>query len=150
MSPQQIDSTYNLLTSTLVGPMKKRIKLEFFDRSGIKHSLAIEGDFTIDKVSRLLEYAEIVAGSNPRPSVPPRAQDTKMNRLLDVINTRLADRSFDSREIWQSYRETWGEEFSLGAVSMYLSRLVDRGTLERTGSSAHWFYRLKPSPTLSQ
>ena len=44
--------------------MKKKIKLEFFDRAGIKHSLTIEGDFTVDKVNRLLEYAEIVAGSS--------------------------------------------------------------------------------------
>lgn len=130
--------------------MKKRIRLEFFDRAGVKHSVAIEGDFSIDKVTRLLEYAEIVAGSNPRPQVGPMTQDTKMNRVLDVINTRLADRGFDSREIWRSYREIWGDEFSLGAVSTYLSRLVDRGTLERTGSPAHWSYRLKQPPTLSQ
>ncbi len=129
--------------------MKKRIKLEFFDRTGVKHSVAIEGEVTSENVNHLLEYAEIVAGSNQRPPLAPGAPDTKMNRLLDVINTRLADRSFDSREILQSYRESWGDEFTLGAVSTYLSRLVDRGTLERTGSPSHWFYRLKPSPTLS-
>jgi hypothetical protein len=129
--------------------MKKRIKLEFFDRTGVKHSVAIEGELTVDKVNHLIEYAEIVAGSNQRILLPPGAQDSKMKRLLDVINTRLAERSFDSREILQSYSESWGDDFTLGAVSTYLSRLVDRGTLERTGSASHWFYRLKPSPTLS-
>ena len=129
--------------------MKKRIKLEFFDRSGVKHSVAIEGEVTSEKVNHLLEYAEIMAGSNQRTTLSPGSHDSKMNRLLDVINTRLADRSFDSREILHSYRETWGDEFTLGAVSTYLSRLVDRGTLERTGSTSHWIYRLKPSPTLS-
>jgi hypothetical protein len=109
----------------------------------------IEGDFTVDKVNRLLEYAEIVAGSNQRPP-PPQAIESKMNRLLDVINTQLADRSFDSRQIWQSYRETWGDEFTLGAVSTYLARLADRGTLERTGSPAHWIYKLKSTPALPQ
>jgi hypothetical protein len=128
--------------------MKKRIKLEFFDRSGAKHSLAIEGDFTVEKVSQLLEYAEIVAGSNqPAPSLEGR--ESKMNRLMDVINTQLADRSFDSREIYQSYREAWGDDFTLGAVSTYLSRLADRGMLERTGVPTHWIYRLKTSPTVS-
>ncbi|HUK26798.1 MAG TPA: hypothetical protein VLV31_00125 [Candidatus Acidoferrales bacterium] len=127
--------------------MKKKIKLEFFDKSGVKHSLAIEGEFTTEKVNRLLEYAEIVAGSShPQPS--PLSQDSKMSRLLDVINTQLANRSFDSREIWQAYRETWGEEFSFGAISTYLSRLVDRGLLERDGSSAHWIYKLKASLAL--
>ncbi len=130
-------------------PMKKRIRLEFFDRSGVKHSVAIEGEVTADKVNHLLEYAEIVAGSNQNAPLPPAGQDSKMNRLLDVINTRLVDRSFDSRQILQSCRETWGDDFTLGAVSTYLSRLVDRGTLERAGSPAHWFYRLKPSPTPS-
>lgn len=124
--------------------MKKRMKLEFFDRSGVKHSLAIEGEFTLDKVNRLLEYAEVVAGANHLPS-DPQANESKMTRLLDVINTQLVDRTFDSREIWQSYRQIWGDDFTLGGVSTYLSRLADRGTLERTGSSAHWFYRLKAS-----
>jgi hypothetical protein len=130
--------------------MKKRIKLEFFDRSGVKHSVSIEGEFTADKVNRLLEYAEIVAGSNARPTLPSSGQDTKINRLLDVISTQFPDRTFDSRQVWKIYRETWGDEFSLGGVSTYLSRLVDRGTLARDGSPAHWFYRLKPSPTPPQ
>lgn len=131
--------------------MKRRIKLEFFDRSGAKHSLAIEGDFTVEKVNRLLEYAEIVAGPNQHTSHTSslEVRESKMNQLTDVINTKLADRSFDSREIYQSYREIWGEGFTLGAVSTYLSRLADRGMLERTGSAAHWFYRLKASPTVS-
>ena len=130
--------------------MKKKIKLEFFDRAGLKHSLTIEGDFTVDKVSRLLEYAEIVAGSNaPTPGVKA-PQDSKMSRILDVINTQLANRTFDSRGLWHAYRDNWNDEFSLGAVSTYLSRLVDRGTLEREGSPAHWSYKLRPSPTLPQ
>ena len=127
--------------------MKKRIKLEFFDRSGVKHSLAIEGDFSVDKVNRLLEYAEIVAGSGQHPSSLD-GQESKMNRLLDVINTQLANCSFDSRQILQSYRQAWGDDFSLGAISTYLSRLADRGTLERSGSPAHWIYRLKESPAV--
>lgn len=127
--------------------MKKRMKLDFFDRSGVKHSLSIEGDFTMEKVNRLLEYAEIVAGSS-QPASANLGQGSKMNRLLDVINTQLAGRSFDSREIWQTYRQTWGDDFTLGAMSTYLSRLADRGTLERTGSAAHWIYTLKASPAL--
>jgi hypothetical protein len=129
--------------------MKRRIKLEFFDRQGMKHTIAIEGEVTAENVNHLLEYAEIVAGSNQRAPLAAPSQDSKMSRVLDVINTRLADRAFDSREIFDSYREAWGDGFTLGAVSTYLSRLVDRGTLERTGSPSHWVYRLKPSPALS-
>lgn len=145
ISSQQLKLSYNALSPILLSSMKKKVKLEFFDRSGVKHSVAIEGDFTVEKVSRLLDYAEVVAGSAPRTSLPAGTQDNKMHRLLDVINTQLTGRSFDSREVWRSYRETWGDDFSLGAVSTYLARLVDRGTLERTGSSAHWLYRLRPS-----
>lgn len=128
--------------------MRKKIKLEFFDRGGVKHSLTIDGDFTVDKVNRLLEYAEIVSGANPTTVTSLGSQDSKMRRMLDVINTQLGGRTFDSRELWQAYRQNWDDEFSLGAVSTYLSRLVDRGTLEREGSPAHWSYRLKPSPVL--
>jgi hypothetical protein len=129
--------------------MKKKVRLEFYDRTGVKHTLSIEGEFTVDRLHRLLEYAEIVAGSNPSQPTSPPGQDTKMSRLLDVINTKMADRNFDSRDLWNEYKETWGDEIVLGAVSTYLARLVDRGTLERTGSPAHWSYKLKSSPSLS-
>ena len=106
----------------MLSSLKKKIKLEFFDRGGVKHSIAIEGELTTDKVRRLIEYAEIVAGHEPT-AVIPEGQETKMNRLLDVINTTHMDTSFDSRDIWKAYREAWGDDFSLGAVSTYLSAL---------------------------
>jgi len=128
--------------------LKKKIRLEFYDRTGVRHSVAMEGELTPDKVRRLLEYAEIVSG-HESSSIFPEPQESKMSRLLDVINTRHSDRDFDSREVWKEYRETWGDDFSLGAVSTYLSRLADRGTLERSGSSAHWQYRLRHSPAVT-
>ena len=129
--------------------MKKKVKLEFFDHAGVKHSIAIEGELTSDKVRRLMEYAEIVTGHEPA-ELTHETQVPKINRLLDVINTTHTDSSFDSKEIWKAYREVWGDDFSLGAVSTYLSRLADRGTLERTGSSAHWMYKLRPPPRMSE
>jgi hypothetical protein len=133
----------------VLSELKKKIRLEFYDRTGVKHSIAMEGELTPDKVRRLLEYAEIVSG-HESSSILPEPQESKMSRLLDVINTRHTDRAFDSREVWAAYRDIWGDEFVLGAVSTYLSRLVDRGTLERTGSPAHWFYKLRPTPAISQ
>ena len=109
----------------------------------------MEGELTPDKVRRLLEYAEIVSG-HETSSILPEPQESKMSRLLDVINTRHTDRTFDSREVWKEYCETWGDDFSLGAVSTYLSRLADRGTLERSGSAAHWQYKLSSSPTVTR
>lgn len=96
----------------------------------------------------MLEYAEIVSGQEST-SIIPEPQESKMKRLLDVISTRYGDDAFDSRDIWKDYRETWGDDFSMGAISTYLSRLSDRGTLERSGSPAHWSYRLKSSPTVT-
>lgn len=126
--------------------LKKKIRLEFYDRTGVKHSVAMEGDLTPDKVRQLLEYAEIVSG-HEASAILPEPQETKMRRLLDVINTRHMVHTFDSREVWRSYREAWGDDFSLGAISTYLSRLADRGTLERSGSPAHWSYKLRSSPS---
>jgi hypothetical protein len=142
-------STYYVLTDLIMWTgLKKKIRLEFYDRTGVRHSIAMEGELTTDRVRRLLEYAEIVSGHESN-SIVPEPQESKMSRLLDVINTRHADEAFDSREVWKEYRETWGDDFSLGAVSTYLSRLSDRGTLERTGSPAHWEYRLRHSPTVT-
>jgi len=129
--------------------MKKKIRLEFYDRTGVKHSVAMEGELTPDKVRRLLEYAEIVSG-HEASSVLPEPQESKMRRLLDVINTRHPDHTFDSRDVWREYRDTWGDDLSLGAISTYLSRLADRGTLERSGSPAHWTYKLRSSPAVTR
>jgi hypothetical protein len=129
--------------------LKKKIRLEFYDRAGVRHSVAMEGELTPDKVRSLLEYAEIVSG-HESSSILPEPQESKMSRLLDVINTRPFDHTFDSRELWKEYRETWGDDFSLGAVSTYLSRLADRGTLERSGSAAHWQYKLRSSPAVTR
>lgn len=126
--------------------LKKKIRLEFYDRTGVKHTVAMEGELTPDKVRQLLEYAEIVSGHEVG-AILPEPQESKMRRLLDVINTRYAAHNFDSREVWRSYREAWGDDFSLGAISTYLSRLADRGTLERSGSPAHWSYKLRSSPS---
>jgi hypothetical protein len=126
--------------------LKKKIKLEFYDRTGVKHSVAMEGELTPDKVRRLLEYAEIVSGHEA--TILPEPQESKMRRLLDVINTRYAAQTFDSRDAWRTYKENWGGDFSLGAISTYLSRLADRGTLERSGSPAHWLYKLRASTTV--
>ena len=129
--------------------MKKKIRLEFYDRTGVKHSVAMEGELTPDKVRRLLEYAEIVSG-HEASSVLPEPQESKMRRLLDVINTRHPDHTFDSRDVWRENRDTWGDDLSLGAISTYLSRLADRGTLERSGSPAHWTYKLRSSPAVTR
>jgi len=128
--------------------LKKKIRLEFYDRTGMKHSIAIEGELTLEKVRRLLEYAEIASG-HQSTSILPEPHESKMKRLLDVINTKYGEHAFDSRDVWRDYRETWGDDFSMGAISTYLSRLADRGTLERSGSPAHWLYKLKPSPTVT-
>ena len=114
----------------------------------MKHSIAIEGELTLEKVRRLLEYAEIASG-HQSTSILPEPQESKMKRLLDVINTKYGEHAFDSRDVWRDYRETWGDDFSMGAISTYLSRLADRGTLERSGSPAHWLYKLKPSQTVT-
>ena len=128
--------------------LRKKIRLEFYDKTGVKHSVAMEGELTPDKVRRLLEYAEIVSGHDAG-TILPEPQESKMRRLLDVINTRYPAQAFDSRDVWRTYSETWGDDFSLGAISTYLSRLADRGTLERTGSPAHWSYKLRVPPTVA-
>ena len=110
----------------------------------MKHSVAMEGELTPDKVRQLLDYAEIISGHEVG-GILPEPQESKMRKLLDVINTRHAVHTFDSRDAWRAYREAWGDDFSLGAISTYLSRLADRGTLERSGSPAHWSYKLKSS-----
>lgn len=95
---------------------------------------------TREKVGKILDLVEVMAGT-PRPAalgLSPR----KFDRLASTVLSRLKGKDFTSSDAKKSFETAFGERIPLSTVSTYLSRLADRGVLERTESGALMRYRV--------
>ncbi len=122
----------------------RKLKVEFYDPDGVKHSITVDGPVSRDKVSRILDLVEVMSG-------PPRANPTalglstkKLDRLASGILSHLRDKKFTSSDAKKMFERTFGEKIPISTVSTYLSRLVDRGLLERQPDQAVLHYRVTP------
>lgn len=121
----------------------RRFKLEFYDDEGVRHAITIDGQITREKVGKLLDLVEIMAGT-PRTtasalSVSPR----KFDRLASMILTQLKGASFTAVEAKKAFESAFPEKIPISTVSTYLSRLSDRGIIDRTETGRTVSYRVK-------
>ena len=125
----------------------RKVKVDFIDEQGAKHSITVEGDITREKIAKVLDYVELM-GAAPKTNKPFNEIQSPRNlfeRIQGVIGSYFSDKMFVSKDVRELYREVYGEYISLSTISTYLSRLVDKGTLMRSGSSFEWKYALKSS-----
>ncbi|MBS7645353.1 MAG: hypothetical protein QW569_05290 [Candidatus Bathyarchaeia archaeon] len=124
-----------------VGLPGKRVKIEFYDGSGVKHTIILDGDISRSKISQVLDYVELMGGASPEPLPQLRGRlDSKFERLKRLVLSEFIDKIFNSRDVQAAYLEAYGERIPLSTVSTYLSRLADRGLLNRGGSPGDWNY----------
>jgi hypothetical protein len=122
----------------------KRLRIEFYDDSGCRHTVSLEGPLTREKIARILDYAELMGGL----SSPVRNHDsseygrTKLDRVRDLVVHGLRERTFSSDDVRRHYQQLYADPIPLTTVATYLSRLVDRGLLHRSGSPGRWRYSL--------
>lgn len=123
----------------------RKIKIEFFDEEGTKHTITLEGHISREKVSRILDYVELMGGT----SIPSPKESSlfntpnKFERIKTLVLTHFSDKIFSSKDVKSAYSHIFGEDISLSVVSTYLSRLVDKGILNRAGSPSEWKYAIK-------
>lgn len=123
-----------------------RVKIEFYDKEGIKHTMTIEGRVTRDKVSKVLDYIELMGGVEevtPNTNFIQKPTNNRFDRLLSLVLTHFPGRAFLSKDVQKAYKSIYEDEAPLSTISTYLSRLVDRGVLTRDGSSFEWKYTVK-------
>jgi len=127
----------------------RKVKVEFFDDMGTKHTITLEGALTKEKIGRVLDYVELM-GRLPNSPGDGSHQSSrqKFERMRDILSD-FRGRAFKSSDIQRVYEETHGESIGLSTVCTYLSRFVERGVVIRTGSSAEWLYTMKPPGTFS-
>lgn len=126
----------------------KRIRIDFYDDAGCRHTISLHGPVTREKIARVLDYAELMGGVSPRSgaSGAPRYARTKFDRVRDLIVQRFHDITFTSYEVREVYEQFYGEPIPLTTIATYLSRLFDRGLIRRSGSPGRWRYCLAEGP----
>ncbi len=124
----------------------RRVKVDFIDDQGTKHSISIDGYITREKVAKILDYVELMGGAPTSNALSEISSPKNLfEKIQEIIRSYLPDKMFISKEIRELYKEIYGENINLSTISTYLSRLVDRGVLIRSGSSFEWRYVLKSS-----
>ncbi len=74
--------------------------------------------------------------------IKKNVSDSKFNRVRRLVLNEFSGKIFNSRDAQVSYFDAYQEKIPLSTISTYLSRLSDRGLLNRGGSSGEWHYAL--------
>lgn len=125
--------------------VRRRIRIEFWDHQGAKHTLSVDGHLTREKVARILDYVELMGTASPDPSLQ-RAPSVrrKVDRIWDLVVTQFREKAFFiSSDVKAVYEQVYGEMITHSTVSTYLGRLRDRGLLDRAGSPGEWRYTVR-------
>jgi hypothetical protein len=121
-----------LLLGALHTVKPRRFKLEFYDDDGVRHTIAIDGQITREKVGKLLDLVEVMAGT-PRATASALSMSPhKFDRLAATIISGLKDKSFTAIDAKKAFETSFSERIPISTVSTYLTRLADRGILDRT------------------
>jgi hypothetical protein len=125
--------------------LRKKVKVEITDEEGTTYSLALQGRFTHEKVMRVMELIDLLGQTEQNPNdtteVPPN-DSTTYGRIVKLIRSSYATKQFSSADIARDYEDLHASSIPLSTVSTYLSRLADRGLLNRQKFGNSWVYRM--------
>lgn len=123
--------------------MPKRVKVEITDEDGATYSLSLQGNVSHEKVMRMMELVDALGQSNhDAPNSLPPNDSTSYGRILKLIQSSYSVKEFSSADIARDYEDKHASAIPLSTVSTYLSRLADRGLLNRQKFGNSWVYRL--------
>jgi len=121
----------------------RRLKLEFYDNDGVRHSVTVDGPVSREKIGKLLDLVEIMSGGPKMASVALGSSPHKYDRLASLIVTQLKHEEFTAAQAKKTFEEAYGDRITLSTVATYLSRLAERGIVERGAEHPHLHYRVK-------
>ena len=121
----------------------RRLKIEFYDPEGVRHLIAIDGPVTKEKVSKILDLVELMSGTPQASATALGLSPRKFDRLASTIISQLKGKHFTSGEARNAFEITFREKIPPSTVSTYLTRLADRGVLEREQGKLGLVYRVK-------
>jgi len=119
----------------------KKVKIEVSDNTGGNFSISYSGEINRDKVLQLLDFVELLGGSNTYNSNAKQFA-TKFDRVVKLIQTHYPVGPFTSSKVQENYEKEFNEPISLSTVSTYFSRLISRDIITYVGPSKRC-YRMK-------
>lgn len=123
--------------------LRKRVKLEITDEEGTTYSLSLQGKFSHEKVMQMMELIDMLGQPDHNSSQKLRTDDsTTFGRIVRLIQSSYSTKEFSSADVARDYEDENGSPIPLSTVSTYLSRLADRGLLNRQKFGNSWVYSL--------
>jgi len=121
----------------------RRFKLEFYDDDGVRHAITIDGQITREKVGKLLDLVEMMAGTPKATASALSISPHKFDRLASTLISNMKDRKFTASDAKKRFEEIFSEKIQLSTVSTYLVRLAERGVLDRSVSGRAVSYSIR-------
>jgi hypothetical protein len=116
----------------------KKMKIEVCDGNGEQVTVAVSGQFSKE---RLLQIIGLFDNNQYQQSSIPVTK-TSMDKITDLIKTKLNNSWFTSKDISLIYKEQHRENIKSSTISTYLTRLYNNGYIERKGNRSCWQYKL--------
>jgi hypothetical protein len=123
-----------------------KFKIEFDDPSGAKYSFCAEGRISKENMAKMVDFANQLsyARDTSAQSTEPDFSniDTNFSRVYGLLETKFKFGSFISSDVLEAYEQEFDTQTTLSTISTYLSRLTDRGLLNRIRNGSGWIYKL--------
>jgi penicillinase repressor len=128
--------------------LRKKVKVEITDDEGTTYSLAVHGRFSHEKVLRVMELVDLLGQTGHNTTLTHSANEsTTYGRILKLIQSAYSVKQFSSADIARDYEDLHSSPIPFSTVSTYLSRLADRGVLNRQKFGNSWVYRAAHLPS---
>ena len=121
---------------------RKRVKFEMTSENGDRMVLIFEGNLSREKLMQMADLMELYGGLASQEKEEYYYENSKLAKVARVVSKYFPFGYFTSREVIEAYMAEYREPITLSTVSTYLSRLSERGFLERTRSGNTIRYRL--------
>lgn len=122
----------------------RKMRVEVFDTTGNRYTITFEGNVTRDKAVRLLDLVELLGGmpgvSQVDTNMPSNV--AKYDKIRMIVEKNFPIIWFRSRDVQSVYKNEFNEPINLSTVSTYLSRMVDRGILTKSGAFNNRRYKI--------
>ena len=136
---------------------KKKIKIELEDDEGDKYNLSLEGNFSKEKILKVIELLELVR-SNPTVDLTAKSHEEGNNnnctlsvdsKIWNIIEQSFTYTQFTSSDIAYFYNKKYNETIKLSIISTYLSRYATKGKLKRSKRLREYVYNLARTASTS-
>ena len=114
--------------------------MEITDDDGTTYFLGVRGRLSQDKLFRMMQLIDQIGEPNHTSTRAP-SESTVYGKILKLIQSIYPAKQFSSADIARDYEDQNGSPIPLSTVSTYLSRLADKGTLNRQKFGNSWVYR---------